>query len=175
MNFGGKKKLIYYSEWHESWDLFISLLVHSISSCVHMNNTLSILFVFANHEQHEQIQACKAFIPSIRYDLLSYKCSNILLSYPRKLDFWKPIVDSIISRLSSWKCKFLLFGGRLILLKFVLSSLSVYFLSFFKAPAGIISSIESLFNFFFWGAVRILGKFHGWIGTLFVCRGMRVD
>jgi hypothetical protein len=42
-------------------------------------------------------------------------------------------------------------GGRLVLLKAVLSSLPVYFLSFFKAPAGIISSIESIFKRFFWG------------------------
>ena len=70
---------------------------------------------------------------------------------PRKLDFWSPILTSISSRLLNWKSKFLSFGGRLILLKSVLSSIPVYFLSFFKAPTGIISSIESLFNFFFWG------------------------
>jgi len=63
----------------------------------------------------------------------------------RKLSFWKPIVDRIVSRLSSWNHKFMSFGGRLVLLKFVLSSLPVYFLSFFKALAGIISSIESIF------------------------------
>jgi hypothetical protein len=62
----------------------------------------------------------------------------------RKLEFWRPMLNSIQSRLSNWKSKFLSFGGRLILLKFVLSSLSVYFLSFFKAPTGIISSIESI-------------------------------
>ena len=54
----------------------------------------------------------------------------------RKLSFWKPVVDRIMNRLSSWKNKFLSFGGRLVLLKYVLSSLPVYFLSFFKAPAG---------------------------------------
>jgi len=89
---------------------------------------------------------------------------------PQKLDFWKPIMNSIISRLSSWKSKFLLFSGRLILLKSVLSSLPVDFLSFFKAPAGIISSMESLFEKKNWGrgVVRTLGKSHGWTGTLFV-------
>ena len=51
----------------------------------------------------------------------------------RKLNFWKPVVDKITSRLSSWNNKFLSFGGRLVLLKYVLSSLPVYFLSFFKA------------------------------------------
>jgi len=67
----------------------------------------------------------------------------------RNLSFWKPMIDSIVARLSSWNDKFLSFGGRMILLKFVLSSLPIYFLSFFKAPAGIISSIESILIFFF--------------------------
>ena len=76
----------------------------------------------------------------------------------RKLSFWKPVVDRIVARLSSWNNNFLSFGGRLVLLKYVLSSLPVYFLSFFKAPAGIISSIESIFKRFFGGVVRTIGK-----------------
>ena len=70
---------------------------------------------------------------------------------PRKLCFCKLVVDRIVSRLSSWNNKFLSFGGRLVLLKSVLSSLTVYFLSFFKAPVGIISSIESIFFKKIWG------------------------
>jgi len=62
-----------------------------------------------------------------------------------KIEFWRPILNSITSRLSNWNCKFHSFGGRLILLKSVMLSLPVYFLSFFKAPTSIISSIESLF------------------------------
>ena len=64
----------------------------------------------------------------------------------RKISFWKPVVDRIRTQLSVWNNKFLSFGGRLVLLKSVLSSLPVYFLSFFKAPTGIISSIESIFK-----------------------------
>jgi len=40
------------------------------------------------------------------------------------------------------------FGGRLILLKPVLTSLSVYVLSVFKALSCIISSFESMLNIF---------------------------
>jgi len=69
----------------------------------------------------------------------------------RKLSFWKPVVDRIVFRLSSWNHKFLSFSGRLVLLKSVLSSLPVNFLSFFKAPVGIISSIESVLIFFLVG------------------------
>ncbi|KEH15928.1 potassium transporter-like protein, putative, partial [Medicago truncatula] len=68
---------------------------------------------------------------------------------PRKLKFWQPMIDRIKSRLSGWKSTNLSLGGRLVLLKSVLSSLLVYFLSFFKAPACIISSIESIFNCFY--------------------------
>ncbi|GAU45519.1 hypothetical protein TSUD_186760 [Trifolium subterraneum] len=40
------------------------------------------------------------------------------------------------NRLSGWKSRFLSFGGRLVLLKVVLTSLPVYALSFFKAPSS---------------------------------------
>jgi hypothetical protein len=46
--------------------------------------------------------------------------------------------------------------------------LSVYALSFFKAPASTISSIKSLLINFFWGGVRILGKHLGYHGNTFV-------
>jgi len=67
-------------------------------------------------------------------------------SDPRKLAFWEPVVSTFKSRLSGWKSRFLSFGGRLVLLKYVLTSLPVYALSFFKAPSGIISLIESNFK-----------------------------
>jgi hypothetical protein len=69
----------------------------------------------------------------------------------RRLNFWEPVISHIKARLSSWKSKFLSFGGRLVLLKSILTSLHVYVLSFFRAPSGIISSIESLFIRFFGG------------------------
>jgi len=36
----------------------------------------------------------------------------------RKLNFWKPLVEKVISRFSGWKSHNLSFGGRLVLLKF---------------------------------------------------------
>jgi len=78
-----------------------------------------------------------------------------------------PILNIITSRLSNWNCKFFSFGGCLILLRSVLSSLSVYFISFFKAATCIISSIESLFNFFFGVVVRVSERSLGLTGTLF--------
>ena len=63
----------------------------------------------------------------------------------RRLVFWDPLMKRINSGLSAWSSRYLSLGGRLVLLKSVLSSLPVYALSFFKAPSSIVSSIESLF------------------------------
>ena len=53
---------------------------------------------------------------------------------PRRLLFWEPVVNRIKSRLFGWHSRFLSFGGRLVLLKSVLTALPVYALSVFKAP-----------------------------------------
>ena len=66
-----------------------------------------------------------------------------------RLIFWEPLINRINSRLSGWKSRHLSLGGRLVLLKSVLSSLPIYAFSFFKAPSGIVSSIESILNNFF--------------------------
>nr|GEZ86157.1 hypothetical protein [Tanacetum cinerariifolium] len=42
-------------------------------------------------------------------------------------------------------------GGRLTLIKAVLGSLGIYYLSIFKAPEKILNSMESLRSRFFWG------------------------
>jgi len=70
---------------------------------------------------------------------------------PRKLQFWYSLVDRIRNQLSGWKCKNLSLGGRLVLLESVMSSVPVYFLSFFKSPSGIISSLDSIFSKKNWG------------------------
>ena len=87
---------------------------------------------------------------------------------PRRLAFWDPGLRTIKSRLSGWKSRFLSFGVRLTLLKYVLTSLRVYALSFFKALSGIISSIKSLLKFFFWGGSEEHRKI-SWINWDTVC------
>ncbi|PNX64080.1 cysteine-rich receptor-like protein kinase, partial [Trifolium pratense] len=68
------------------------------------------------------------------------KVSALYLSLPiggdlRRLSFWEPVLSRIQNRLSGWKSHFLSFGGGLVLLKSVLTSLPVYPLSFFEAPS----------------------------------------
>jgi len=55
------------------------------------------------------------------------------------------------SRMFGWKSRNLSLGGCLVLMKYVLSFLPNYFLSFFKAPTSIIFSVEFIFKCFFKG------------------------
>ena len=87
---------------------------------------------------------------------------------PRKLQFWYPLVDRIRERLSGLKCKNLSLGGRLVLLKSVMSFVPVYFLCFFKAPSSIISSLDSIFSNFFWGGGEDVSKI-SWIKWDNIC------
>ncbi|GAU38071.1 hypothetical protein TSUD_318650 [Trifolium subterraneum] len=87
---------------------------------------------------------------------------------PRRLSFWEPVLARLKNRLIGWKSRFLSFGGRLTLLKSVLTSLPVYALSFFKAPSGTISSIESLLVKFFWGGREDNRKI-SWINWQTIC------
>lgn len=67
------------------------------------------------------------------------------------MEAWSPVFERLIKRLSSWKARLLSIGGRLTLIKAVLGSLLLYFLSLFKAPNKVLNQMESIRSRFFWG------------------------
>jgi hypothetical protein len=87
----------------------------------------------------------------------------------RREGLWKPVVDAVRNRLSKWNNRHLSIGGRIVLLKSVLYALPVYFLSFFKAPSGIISKLESLFKRFLWGG-GVESRKINWVNWDKICR-----
>ena len=64
---------------------------------------------------------------------------------------WKLVLRNIENRLASWKAKLLSRAGRLTLIKSVLNSLPVYFMSMFKMPKAVATKIVKLQRRFFWG------------------------
>nr|GEV64792.1 RNA-directed DNA polymerase, eukaryota, reverse transcriptase zinc-binding domain protein [Tanacetum cinerariifolium] len=68
-----------------------------------------------------------------------------------RIEAWKEVINKVSSRLSKWKMKALSIGGRLTLLKSVLSSIPIFHLSIFKAPISVISKLESIRAYFFNG------------------------
>lgn len=71
---------------------------------------------------------------------------------------WDPVVDTIRNRLASWKVRHLSIGGRVTLLKSVLESLPVYYLSLYKAPKAVVVNIEQIMRRFLWAGPGIENK-----------------
>jgi len=69
----------------------------------------------------------------------------------RRVEFWNPIIDKIRSRLASWKGRLLSMAGRLCLIKSVLSSLPLFYQSFFKVPINVCNHIRRIQAKFLWG------------------------
>lgn len=69
-----------------------------------------------------------------------------------RVDQWEEVVNKFKKHLATWKAKILSVGGRLTLLKSVLGSIAIYYMSIFKTPISIINTLESLRNKFFLGA-----------------------
>ncbi|GJT42663.1 RNA-directed DNA polymerase, eukaryota, reverse transcriptase zinc-binding domain protein [Tanacetum coccineum] len=67
------------------------------------------------------------------------------------LSSWNILIDKFKSRLSKWKASLLSIGGRFTLIKYVLGSLGIYYLSIFKAPESIIRIFEKARAKFLWG------------------------
>ena len=60
-------------------------------------------------------------------------------------------MTKVAKRLDGWKRAFLSRGGRLTLIRSILSSLPIYYLSLFKMPQGVVADIEKLMRNFLWG------------------------
>jgi hypothetical protein len=62
---------------------------------------------------------------------------------------WKAVEERFQKKLSCWKGKLLSYGGRLVLINSVLSSLAMYMMSFFEVPKGIIKKLDFYGSNFF--------------------------
>lgn len=91
------------------------------------------------------ILGCEAVVLPIKYLSLPLGTSMALKRN------WKPIVEKIRGKLSTWKAKNLSFGGSSMLIKPVLGSLRLYYFSLFRAPMLVITTLEKLGDHFFVG------------------------
>ncbi|TXG59223.1 hypothetical protein EZV62_013796 [Acer yangbiense] len=81
----------------------------------------------------------------------------------------EPLVEKIRNKIVGWKFKLLSQGGRLILLRHVLSSMPIHLMSVVNVPGVTISKINSLLANFLWGEMDGRRKTH-WRSWGKVCK-----
>lgn len=69
---------------------------------------------------------------------------------PNKLSIWEPVLSKIHQSLAVLKAKLLSRAGRLMLIKAVLNSLLLYYMSIFKIPKCVVKKIIQMQRKFFW-------------------------
>ncbi|GAA0164352.1 hypothetical protein LIER_20010 [Lithospermum erythrorhizon] len=68
----------------------------------------------------------------------------------KQIFLFDDLIEKIRGKLHSWSSNFLCFGGRIILLQSVLTTLPIYYLQVMQMPEALYNKIEKLFNTFLW-------------------------
>ena len=96
-------------------------------------------------------------------EILGYRIGSLPMTYlsmplgaSHKSPFiWNPILEKIHRKFAGWKKLYLSKGGRLTLLKSMLSSLPTYYLSLFTIPSHVANKIENIQRDFLWGDSKL--------------------
>jgi len=86
-----------------------------------------------------------------------------------KIAYFNGIVDKILCRINGWKSNHLSAGGRIVLIKHVLSSIPLYTIACTAIPKGVHSLIEKHLAIFLWGSKEGGFKRH-WRAWRHVCK-----
>lgn len=97
----------------------------------------------------------------IACEFLNCSASSIPFTYlglpvganPRSMVTWEPLIESLGGSLNTWACRYISFGGRMVLLNSVLSALPIFYLSFLKMPVQVWMRIVRIQREFLWGVV----------------------
>ena len=73
---------------------------------------------------------------------------------------WNNVMEKMETKLAGWKRMYLSKGGRLTMIKSMLSNISTYYLSLFQIPVRVAKCKEKIQRDFLWGGVGNEFKFH---------------
>ncbi|CAJ2645291.1 unnamed protein product [Trifolium pratense] len=135
--------------WENLWTIKTVLRGFELVSGLKINFTKSKLYALNVDDRF--LAAGSAFL-SCRSDVIPFKFLGIPVgANPRRRETWRPVVEAMSKRLSSWCGRHLSYGGRITLINSVLASLPLYFFSFFKAPVCVLKQLVRIQRNFLWG------------------------
>ncbi|KAL0288419.1 UNVERIFIED_CONTAM: hypothetical protein Sangu_2659800 [Sesamum angustifolium] len=159
-----------------------------------LNKLMQFLDLYENQSGQEINHSKSFFTPGKKANLITHRIKSITgfnlkclpitcLGAPlhkghKKKILFEPLIDKIRNKISGWEHRHLSQGGRLQLIKSVLSSMPIYLLQVLSPPAGTLQKIEQLFAKVFWGSTTDHKKIHWtkWAYIYYPCeeRGLRI-
>ena len=87
---------------------------------------------------------------------------------PRRCQTWDHIISKCERKLARWKQRHLSFGGIVTLINSMLTSIPIYFFSFFRVPKKVEDKLVRLQRNFLWGGASEQNKI-AWIKWEMMC------
>jgi hypothetical protein len=114
----------------------------------------------AEEDETQKIAHNLGFIGHSKWDKINYLGLPLTLGTNR-VNLWEGVLTKIKGKIVAWGGQWLTHGGKLILIKTVLSSLLIYQASYLMAPKSILGQINKLMRDFLWhGGKGNHRKFH---------------
>ncbi|GJU07587.1 RNA-directed DNA polymerase, eukaryota [Tanacetum coccineum] len=137
------------------WDKSNINVIVSVLNCFFLASGLKInlhksKLMGINIPQEDVFMAANSIGCTTLTALFNYLGVKVGVSSSRSCS-WEDVLSKITARLSKWKLKTLSIGGRLTLLKSVLTSMPLYQMSVYKVPMGVLNRMESMRRNFFNG------------------------
>lgn len=83
-----------------------------------------------------------------------------------KVQDLEPLMNKVRKKVAGWKFKILSQGGRLILIRHVLSSMASHLLAVLNVPKEVLNKINGILSSFFWGETDGKRKRKWWAWSL---------
>nr|GEU52410.1 putative RNA-directed DNA polymerase, eukaryota, reverse transcriptase zinc-binding domain protein [Tanacetum cinerariifolium] len=142
---------------------FNNILNAGIFKGIRIDDTLSLSHLFMPMMQfslsklmgvgvsNEEVNAAANIIGCATFSSpFTYLGVKVGMAFSRRKS-WDEVIGKISAHFSKWKIKTISIGGRLTLIKSVLTSLPLYHMSLYKAPLGVLYDLETLHQKFFNG------------------------
>ncbi|GMJ03511.1 hypothetical protein HRI_004020300 [Hibiscus trionum] len=81
---------------------------------------------------------------------------------------WNPVIEKFESKFAGWKSKLLSLGGRIVLIKVVLTNLPVFYMFLFHMPTAVSSKLNKMVAKFLWDGLE-KRKIH-WLSWETLCK-----
>ena len=121
--------------WAAAHTLSVMMNIFSDFSGLRLNRAKSSFIGFGLKD--EEMTGCSRIL-STPIGVLPIQYLGVPLADRRlRIRDWQPVLDKVETRLGGWRARLLSCGGRLLMLKAVLSAIPTYFMSIFQMPWGV--------------------------------------